>query len=144
MFGILQLRTEATRAASNLVQAMMSSIRNGPLYLKLAVRRSANSFSVSARAASTPIASASWIQLIAGFSISKRSSAARPGLAPTLAISNSRIAYLRLERTTVVITHTCIYQGWIGCSLSAKRKTIERLKKVYSLIEPVCPSGRPS
>jgi transposase-like protein len=30
------------------------------------------------------------------------------------------------------VSHTCIYQWWIGYSLSAKRKTIERLKNFLS------------
>jgi hypothetical protein len=30
------------------------------------------------------------------------------------------------------VSHTCIYQWWIGYSLSAKRKTIERLKTFLS------------
>src|SRR5260221_6983093 len=35
------------------------------------------------------------------------------------------------------VSHTCIYQWWIGYSLSAKRKTIERLN--CPLIEWLCP-----
>ena len=31
------------------------------------------------------------------------------------------------------VSHTCIYQWWIGYSLSAKRKTIERLKTFLSV-----------
>jgi transposase-like protein len=30
------------------------------------------------------------------------------------------------------VSHTCIYQWWIGYSLSAKRRTIERLKTFLS------------
>src|SRR5258707_6153565 len=37
------------------------------------------------------------------------------------------------------VSHTCIYQWWIGYSLSAKRKTIERLKNFCPLIESLCP-----
>ena len=31
------------------------------------------------------------------------------------------------------VSHTCIYQWWNGYSLSAKRRTIERLKKFLSV-----------
>jgi transcriptional regulator with XRE-family HTH domain len=35
--------------------------------------------------------------------------------------------------TQLGISHTCIYQWWTGYSLSAKRRTIERLKKFLSV-----------
>jgi transposase-like protein len=34
--------------------------------------------------------------------------------------------------TQLGVSHTCIYQWWIGYSLSAKRRTIERLKTFLS------------
>src|SRR3954471_15950462 len=70
---------------------VINSIRNGPLALLAWTNRSANSFAVVARAASTPMPCARLVHAMSGLPRSIMSSATRPALAPTLVNSPSRI-----------------------------------------------------